>query len=143
MELIKIKKTEEKDMSEVINLLQDISSYVPDESLLEEIWDKYSAQPNLYSVVTIKGGTVIGYGSILIETKIRGGKVGHIEDVVTHSGYRSKGVGGAIIKSLIAHAEKQGCYKTILQCKEKNIGFYEKLECERSGVTMQRYIDSL
>ena len=42
----------------------------------------------------------MGYGSIVIETKIRGGKMGHVEDIVSHSLFRKKGIGKAVVDSI-------------------------------------------
>ena len=46
---------------------------------------------------------IICCGTILIETKLLHnlGKVGHIEDIITHSSYRGQGLGKKIIQSLV------------------------------------------
>ena len=36
---------------------------------------------------------VVGYGSIFIQINIRGGKIGHIEDITVHPDFRKKGIG--------------------------------------------------
>ncbi len=71
---------------------------------------------------------IISCGTILIETKILHnlGKVGHIEDIITHKSYRGQGLGKKIINSLVSYAQSCGCYKVILDCNNDNIPFYEK-----------------
>ena len=71
---------------------------------------------------------IICCGTILIETKLLHnlGKVGHIEDIITHSSYRGQGLGKKIIQSLVSYGKDFGCYKVILDCNDTNIPFYEK-----------------
>lgn len=52
--------------------------------------------------------------------------MGHIEDVVVDEKYRGKHLGKRIIEELKKIATEHGCYKTILDCAEKNVKFYEK-----------------
>ena len=71
---------------------------------------------------------IICCGTILIETKLlhNMGKVGHIEDIITHSSYRGQGLGKQIIQSLVSYGKDRGCYKIILDSNNTNIPFYEK-----------------
>jgi glucosamine-phosphate N-acetyltransferase len=137
---ILVRDTRETDMSEVIELLQSLSEFNPPKKDYPNIWREFCAQDNVHSLVAIIGGRIIGYGSVLIETKIRGGKLGHIEDIVSHPNYREKGIGNAIVTSLFDIAKTKGCYKVALQCKEHNVMFYTKCDYERSGVAMQRFV---
>jgi glucosamine-phosphate N-acetyltransferase len=79
--------------------------------------------------VAVQGGHVIGSTTLLIEQKFihRGGKVGHIEDVVVSKGHQGKGIGEKIIKKALECARKEGCYKTILDCDNDVKPFYEKI----------------
>jgi len=83
--------------------------------------------------------TIIGTATLLIEQKFihNGGKVGHIEDVATRAGYEGIGVGKEIIQRLIEISKDQQCYKIILDCDDKVIGFYEKLGFKKRGVMMR------
>jgi len=84
---------------------------------------------------------IIGTGTILIEHKlIHGlGKVAHIEDIVTDSKFRGLGLGKYLIDQLVVIAQKEGCYKVILDCGEHNIGFYAKCGFDKKGVQMSKY----
>ena len=66
-----------------------------------------------------------------------GGKVGHIEDVVVRKEYQGKGVGKKIVNALLKYAEKKGCYKTILDCSEDLIPFYESIGFKRHSNSMR------
>ena len=131
---------EQNDMEAVIELLQSMSEFKPLKSEFSSIWNSVCEQSNVHSLVAVMNNQIVGYGSIVIETKIRGGKSGHIEDIVSHSLYRAKGIGRVILDVLFDLAKENGCYKVSLQCKEHNIEFYEKCDYELSGVAMQRFV---
>lgn len=84
---------------------------------------------------------IIASGTIIIEPKIiRGGKsVGHIEDIVTSSSYRGKGLGQDILELLIQEGREKNCYKIILDCNDNLKSYYEKMEFEEMGIQMAIY----
>ena len=129
---------ERQHMEEVIELLQSMSSFQPKNEEYDDIWKDFKGQSNVHSVVVVEEDVVIGYGSVVIETKIRGGKIGHIEDIVSHADYRKRGIGKMIVDSLYEIARTEGCYKVLLQCEEHNIPFYEKCGYELYVLAMQK-----
>ena len=139
--LVKIEPSQRHHLEQVILLLQNLSNYLPPVSCHEEIWAIFQNQTNVHSVVAIEGDFVVGYGSILIEAKIRGGKMGHIEDIVSHPNKRNTGIGKMIVSALYDIARSKSCYKVSLQCQQHNISFYEKCDFKLSGTTMQRFIE--
>ena len=138
---ILIRAVVQSDMDTVIELLQSISEFKPSKSDYLPIWNSFCEQNNVHSLVAVIDSQIVGYGSIVIETKIRGGKMGHIEDIVCHSLFRKKGIGKAIVDALFDVAKVNGCYKVALQCKEHNVKFYEKCGYEASGLTMQVFLN--
>ena len=76
----------------------------------------------------------------MIESKIRGGKLGHVEDIVTHPEQRHKGIGEAVLTALYEVAHSKDCYKMVLQCQQHNVGFYEKCGYEVGGSAMRRLV---
>ena len=137
---ISIREVVQSDMDAVIELLQSMSEFKPSKSEYMTIWNSVVQQSNVHSLVAVIDTQVVGYGSILVEKKIRGGKVGHIEDIVSHSLFRKKGIGEVILDGLFAVAKVNGCYKVTLQCKEHNVKFYEKCGYEISGLNMQMFL---
>jgi glucosamine-phosphate N-acetyltransferase len=137
---IEIREITKSDMPQVISLLQLISPFKPSEIDYSNIWDKFNNQSNVLSVVVVDASGIIGYGSIMIEIKIRGGKIGHIEDIVSGEASQRKGVGKAIVEWLTNFALAEGCYKVTLSCKQKNVGFYQKCNYQKDGFTMQRFL---
>lgn len=97
-------------------------------------------QSEIYNTIVIrnKKGKVVGISTLLVEVKLIHGfsKVGHIEDVSVESGERGNNLGLYMIRYLCNKALSLGCYKVILDCDEKNIGFYEKCGMKRVGIEM-------
>lgn len=82
--------------------------------------------PNTYYTVVIvdkASDKCVGVGSVFIERKFtRGlGLVGHIEDIAVDKSQQGKKLGLRIIQALTYISENSGCYKTILNCSDKNI----------------------
>jgi glucosamine-phosphate N-acetyltransferase len=140
-ENISIRMVKQTDMVDVVQLLQSISNFNPSKNDFNQIWHNLLQQNNVHSLIAIIGKKIVGYGSIIIETKIRGGKMGHIEDIVAHPNHRKQGIGKLIVNALFEVAKANDCYKVALQCKEHKIEFYEKCNYEISGVAMQRFIN--
>jgi glucosamine-phosphate N-acetyltransferase len=128
---IKIRKIQKKDLSNGFLHSLDSLRYTSDMSPRKSraIFDKISKTPNEVIYVAVIGSKIIGAASIIIEQKFihDGGRVGHIEDVVVAKEFQGKGVGQKIVRSLLEYAQKQNCYKTILDCTDDLIPFYKKL----------------
>ncbi|HSD04759.1 MAG TPA: GNAT family N-acetyltransferase, partial [Nitrosopumilaceae archaeon] len=100
---------------------------------------KIKSDPNYTIYVAVLDSKVIGATTLLIEQKFihKGGLVGHIEDVVVRKEYQGKGIGQKLVKALSDYAEKKGCYKTILDCTDDLVPFYEKIGFKRNSNSMR------
>ena len=88
-------------MTAVMKIFQSTSGYRPDEKDYDQIWDDFESQTNYFGLVALDEKVdVVGYGSIFIERKIRGGKMGHIEDISVHPDCRKKGIGKLLINAV-------------------------------------------
>jgi len=85
---------------------------------------------------------IISCATLLVEEKFihSGSRVGHVEDVVVHSGYRGMQLGKKMIDFLSKQAEKMGCYKILLDCSEENVPFYQKCFYQHKGAYMAKYL---
>ena len=136
--LVEVKKNH---MTTVIEILQSISDYRPDEKDFDQIWDEFQSQKNHFGLVALdKKIDVVGYASIFIERKIRGGKIGHIEDVAVHPDFRRKGIGKLLINALYQISQKEKCYKVSLDCKEHNLSFYQECNFVISGISLSKFL---
>ena len=84
-------------------------------------------------------GKVVGSTTLLIEQKFihNGGFVGHIEDVVVKKGFETQGIGMKLVLSLLDVAKERKCYKTILNCENELIQFYEKIGFKQKSNEMR------
>ena len=137
---IEFRAVARQDMADVFDLLRTISPFVPAPEIYDEIWTDFHRQENLIAIVVDVEGITAGYGVILIEQKIRGGKVGHIEDIVMHPQHRGTGLGRELVEALAKEALNLGCYKVALHCQPHNVAFYEKCGFSGSGNSMQRFL---
>jgi len=96
-----------------------------------------------YSLVIVDKNTdnIVAVGTVFIERKfLRGlGSVGHIEDIAVNESQQGKKLGLRIIQALTSVSENSGCYKTILNCSEKNMPFYQKCGFEKKEIEMAKY----
>lgn len=99
---------------------------------------KRRQQRGMQTFVMENEDTVVGTATLFIEPKYyrfkEGGQVAHVEDVAVDPAYQGRGYGQMMLTAIKTEALKQGCYKMILDCSEKNVPFYEKngyKQCER------------
>ncbi|KDQ53849.1 hypothetical protein JAAARDRAFT_38810 [Jaapia argillacea MUCL 33604] len=96
-----------------------------------------------YMIVMVDKNTdvIIGVGTVFIERKfLRGlGSVGHIEDIAVDKKQQGKKLGLRIIQVLTGLSENSGCYKTILNCSNDNIPFYQKCGYVQKENEMAKY----
>ncbi|HLA22359.1 MAG TPA: GNAT family N-acetyltransferase [Nitrosopumilaceae archaeon] len=141
MDNIKIRELREKDLFhgflESLDSLRKASDMRPKKA--KEIFKKIKSDKNYKFYVAIVDSKVVGTATIFIEQKFihDGGKVGHIEDVAIRKNYKDKGIGQKIVKALLEYAKKKGCYKTILDCTDDLIPFYEKIGFKRHSNSMR------
>jgi glucosamine-phosphate N-acetyltransferase len=90
-------------------------------------------------VAVKQDGQLIGSITLLIEQKFihNGGKVGHIEDVVTRREYQGSGIGKALVLKALDYAKQNKCYKVVLDCSNRNVEFYKKIGFKEHEVSMR------
>ena len=105
----------------------------------KEILKKIIANPNHIIQIAEIDGKIVGSTTLLIEQKFihEGGKVGHIEDVVVSKEFEGRGIGMKLVVSLLEKAKMINCYKTILDCKDELIPFYEKIGFKKESNQMR------
>ena len=84
-------------------------------------------------------GKIVGSTTLLIEQKFihNAGRVGHIEDVVVSKEFEGRGIGIKLVTSLLEIANTRNCYKTILDCKDELIPFYERIGFKQESNQMR------
>ena len=110
-----------------------------DRKIGEDILKKIIANPDHIIHVAEINGKIIGSTTLLIEQKFihNGGRVGHIEDVVVSKEYEGRGIGIKLVSSLLEKAKGMNCYKTILDCSDELIPFYERIGFKQESNQMR------
>ena len=125
---------------DTLSNLAPIGNIINEDERAEKILAEINSYPFYTIFVAVKeDGEIIGSITILVEQKFihDGGKVGHIEDVVTRKGYEGIGVGKALVFKALNFAKQNKCYKVVLDCSRSNIGFYEKIGFREHEVSMR------
>ena len=84
---------------------------------------------NYYLLVAELNNKIVGTATMLIQKNLthNGRPYAHIENVVTDSEYRKRGIGRLLISELMNVARSLDCYKMILNCSIKNSKFYQSI----------------
>ena len=87
----------------------------------------------------INQGLIIGTTTLLVEPKFifGGGRVAHIEDVAVRAEYQRKGIGFKLVNYATEQAAIMRCVRTVLDCSDENIPFYEKIGYSYHGNSMK------
>jgi len=110
-----------------------------DKKIATDILKKIISNPNHIIHIAEYNGKIVGSTTLLIEQKFihEGGKVGHIEDVVVSKEFEGKSIGMLLVTSLLTKAQTMNCYKTILDCKDELIPFYERVGFKQESNQMR------
>lgn len=129
--MIKISNFKEKDFSSVQKLLIDGFSKNFDKNINLNFINNQSN----FGFIAVNNETIIGFASIHIIEKLNRRSC-LIEDVVVDKSERGKGVGKLLIEHLINFSKSKSCDKIILNSKESNIPFYNKLGFVQNEIQM-------
>jgi len=119
-----IRKYEEKDEEQVVDLWNQCNLIVPQNNSHEDIKKKIEFQPNLFFVGTVNDEVV---ASIMVGYE---GHRGWINYMAVLPEYQSKGFGRQLVDKAMTELRKLGCLKVNLQVRENNkevIEFYKNL----------------
>jgi len=136
-----IRKIIESDLEngflESLDNLRQTSSL--EQNSVRNILKKILENENHIIHVAELNGKIVGSTTLLIEQKFihEGGFVGHIEDVVVNKEFEGQGIGMKLVLSLLDVAKEKKCYKTILNCEDKLISFYEKIGFKQKSIEMR------
>tara|TARA_A200000159_G_scaffold63130_1_gene58389 strand:- start:959 stop:1438 length:480 start_codon:yes stop_codon:yes gene_type:complete len=134
---IKIRKANYEDLESICDIYTE--AFEGKTSPSNRQWWNILDNPNIHYYVAEEGGFVVGVASLITINKlIRGGnRVALIEDVAVSKRAGSRGLGRLLIEKLKDVSVERGCYKTILNCSEDVVGFYEKCGFYQKEVQMR------
>lgn len=128
---------------DTLSNLTEIGIDVYNKEFSRKIFEKIKKADNIKIFVAIKDSDIVGSITAIIEQKFvhNGGKICHIEDVVTRKGFEKLGIGSILVEKVLELAIQEKCYKVILNCSEYNSKFYEKLGFYKHDVGMRYNIN--
>jgi glucosamine-phosphate N-acetyltransferase len=129
-----------KGFFDTLSSLSHVGNIADQNDRAEKILSEIKSYPFYTIFVAVKeDNQLIGSITILIEQKFihNGGKVGHIEDVVTRKEYEGMGIGKALVLKALDFAKENTCYKVILDCSKSNVEFYKKIGFKEHEVSMR------
>jgi glucosamine-phosphate N-acetyltransferase len=141
-----IREAKPEDLKQILDLLHQLSSLTEEDLRIS----KTKFKKILREIITDKNHIIcvyeseqrlLGTATLVVQLNLsHGGRpYAHIENVVTDKDFRGNGVGKEMVDYLIKMADERDCYKSILNCEEKNIPFYEKCRFHLTGeVEMRR-----
>src|SRR5688500_6262165 len=144
---IQVKELENDDLTnsffDTLSNLTEIGKDVYNIEFSQKIFEKIRKSSNIKIFVAIKNNDIVGSITAIIEQKFihNGGKICHIEDVVTRKGCEKLGIGSILVEKVLEFATLEKCYKVILNCSEYNSKFYEKLGFYKHDIGMRYNID--
>ena len=127
----------EKEFLKSLDSLRKASDL--DKEVAKDILKKIISNPDHIIHVAEDNGKIVGSTTLLIEQKFihNGGCVGHIEDVVVSKEFEGRGIGIKLVTSLLEIANTRNCYKTILNCNDELIPFYERIGFKQESKQMR------
>ena len=132
MEKIKIIELADNHLKDYLILIKKLSKFINCEN-------KKLSINNRKIYVMILENKIIGTGSLFLLEKYHCNNIVLLEDIIIEENKRKKGLGKHLMDFLINEAKKTKCYKIILDCKDENIGFYEKCNFKKNGIHLSLY----
>jgi glucosamine-phosphate N-acetyltransferase len=116
-----LKKSDfEKGFADVMKIINPAETTIKSLTRLIKLRDTYT-----YVVEEYYPRRIVGTGTLIVCYK-HGGHLGFIEDVAILPECERKYYGTHLIKYMLKEADRIGCYKVVLLCKDGNVEFYEK-----------------
>jgi len=130
MEIRQIKISELSQLLELYHHLHETDGPLPSLSILEQTWREIQNDPKQRYFGVYQDDVLISSCVLCIIPNLTRGcrPYGVIENVVTHSAFRRRGFGKAVLLYALDHAWKQGCYKVMLLTGRKNEATYKFYE---------------
>ena len=131
--------------SHELNSLLDLYAHLhteddprPEQEVIEAVWQEALANPRCRYFGAYEGNQLISSCTILVIPNLTRAcrPYGVIENVVTHSEFRNKGHGKAVLAQALAFAWSERCYKVMLLTGRKDeatMRFYEGAGFDRNG----------
>ncbi|MCV6631509.1 MAG: GNAT family N-acetyltransferase [Flavobacteriaceae bacterium] len=129
-----IRNANKEDMSAVYGLICELAAFEKEEdqvsitkSTLEE--DGFGTQPKFHCFVATVNSEIVGMALIYPRYSTWKGSIFHLEDLIVNQEYRGKGIGNALLNTVVRYAAERGAQRLnweVLDWNEGAIRFYER-----------------
>ena len=138
---LNFRKPVTNDFGEILRLLNShISNFHPPKGKFEKIFSEFNNNPLRHSIVVLLDRKIIGFGSLSIGSRIRGGDIAYIEDIVVDGYYQNMGVGTKLVQQLVNLSKEIGCISCILCSSDELLQFYSKSGFEKTGNCLRKML---
>jgi GNAT superfamily N-acetyltransferase len=143
MERIDVRRIRPDELMELVGLYRHLNADdVPPASdeVLQEQWQALIDDPKIHCLVAVADGILVGSCTLIIVPNITRGARSYalVENVVTHSACRRRGIGTRVLHVALQTAWSNGCYKVMLLTgskRESTLQFYEQAGFKRNVKT--------
>ncbi len=137
MDIKEIKGNELNELLDLYSHLHSSDDRLPRIDIVNSIWREIQTDPNLHYFGLYVDGRLVSSCTISIIPNLTRGcrPYGVIENLVTHSAFRRKGYGKAVLRHAMQYAWGRNCYKVMLQTGRKDewvFRFYESVGFDRN-----------
>lgn len=130
---MKIRELQEDDLNRLLMLYEHLHSNdiaLPEISIIKSVWCQILSNPSYHYFGGFLEDQLVSYCTLAVIPNLTRGcsPYGLIENVVTHSEHRNKGLGKAILAHALNTAWSFSCYKVMLLTGRKDpttLLFYE------------------
>ncbi len=124
----------------VFQLLQSVSPFFPRIETLDEHCRAFIQQEGCYACVAMYNSCVVGFGSLFVLKRVRGGSSAIIEDLVVCPVFRRQGIGRLILQDLLAAAKAENCFKVSLESSNAAQHFYQSIGFQSGSICMKIFL---
>jgi len=132
-----IRLLEKQDKNQYLSLLKELNGFECDPKKFDLVFEAVENGSKIY-VLTGENGILISTARVYLDLKFYQ-NIARVEDVITKKEFRGRGAGRILLEYILKELKEDtslDLYKIVLSTKEKNLGFYEKVGFEQSGLEM-------
>jgi GNAT superfamily N-acetyltransferase len=129
-----VREVRSDELKKLLELYRLLHPEDPDATLnpgLPELWKEICGDSNLYLLAIEEEGRFVSTCTLAVIRNLTRNLRPYalIENVVTHPGFRERGLGTRVLDRAVEIARERGCYKVMLMTgskKDETLRFYEK-----------------
>ena len=144
MSSIDIREAQPEDAAAITRLIRELAADDGIASPIDEAYARhYLSQSNYVVLLARLDGKAVGLLSYLLKADLyHAGDTCYISELVVTQGYRSQGIGSALMHAVLRKAEDLGCAEISVSSMQDNSGaikFYKRHGFEAEAVFLEKH----